>query len=60
MDSTVEVSDWDCYRFLIDTYEETCEPLSDYSLKYAKVLADVCNQHESRISSVYGLMHQIC
>jgi len=60
MDEAVTVSDWDCYRFLIDSYEQTCEPFSDYSLKYAKVFADVCNQHESRVASVYGLMSQIC
>jgi len=60
MDQAYEVADWDCYRFLINSYEETCEPFSDYSLKYAKVFADVCSQHESKIASVVGLMNSIC
>jgi len=38
----LKVQDYDCYRFLVNTYEKTCEKFSDYSLKYAKVLARVC------------------
>ena len=45
MDQEIKIEDYDCYRFLVNTYESTCEPFSFYSAKYAKVLGHACNTH---------------
>jgi len=38
------VTDFDCYRDLIDHFEVKCGKFSDYSLKYAGLLAAECSQ----------------
>lgn len=43
MDYSETPKDWDCYRLMINSYEEYCEPFSNYSGKYAKVFAMQCN-----------------
>jgi len=35
-------TDWECYRSMIATYEEQCEPISDYTLKYLKAFVAEC------------------
>lgn len=38
----VEVQDYDCLRFMIDSTELSCGRFSDYSLKYVKNLVHIC------------------
>ena len=37
-----DVEDFDCYRSMISTYEEKCQKLDDYSLKYARAFVEEC------------------
>jgi len=60
---TVEkVEDFDCYRFLVNTYEASCGRFSDYSLKYAKNLAYACNKFDEKdladlVKNIMGACH---
>jgi len=61
MDQEVVIQDYDCYRFLINSYESMCEPLSDYSGKYAKVLGHACNTYsEFQLSGMIKQMDSLC
>lgn len=35
-------TDFECYRKFIQAYENLCEPISDYTLKYLKVFVAEC------------------
>jgi len=37
-----DITDYDCLRFLIDSTEQSCGRFTDYSLKYVKNLAHIC------------------
>ena len=37
-----DLKDYDCYRFLIDSFEEHCGKTNDYGRKYFKYLRHVC------------------
>ena len=39
---TAKVQNFECYRTLIDHFENQCEKFDDYSLKYAKALVQEC------------------
>ena len=41
-DLKTELEDYDCYRFLIDSFETSCGTFSDYGFKYAKYLRHTC------------------
>lgn len=61
MNKETTVEDWDCYRFLINSYESICEPFSFYSAKYAKVLAHACNTYsEFEVSQLVSTMMATC
>ena len=34
--------DFDCLRFFIDAFEQNCEPLDDYGLKFVKNFVHMC------------------
>jgi legumain len=40
--ATILPTDFECYRNLMSIFEEKCEKLDDYSLKYAKALVAEC------------------
>ena len=40
--NTAQIKNFDCYRSMIDTFEEKCQKLDDYSLKYAKAFVEEC------------------
>jgi legumain len=40
-------TDFDCYRKLVDTYEENCEKMDDFSLKYMKAFVAECEGMKS-------------
>ena len=40
--TTPEPTDFDCYRKLVDTYEESCGRMDDFSLKYMKYFVAEC------------------
>jgi legumain len=61
MANGVEVTDYDCLRFMVNTYEKTCEKFSDYSLKYGKALAFACeNFNEFELAQTIKKMQDIC
>jgi len=35
-------TEFDCYRTLIETYEQHCETFDDYSMKYMKTFVSEC------------------
>jgi len=37
-----ELEDYDCYRFLIDSFESSCGKFNDYGFKYARYLRHTC------------------
>lgn len=37
-----DLTDYDCYRFLIDSFETSCGKFNDYGFKYAKYLRHTC------------------
>ena len=41
-DLASNLEDYDCYRFMIDSFEESCGVASDYGRKYFKHLRHVC------------------
>ena len=41
-DLATNLEDYDCYRFLIDAFEDSCGVASDYGRKYFKHLRHVC------------------
>lgn len=41
------VTEWDCYRGAVDAYEQRCGRFGDFGLKYAYVLANLC---QARVS----------
>jgi len=45
-------TDFDCYRTLMDSFEEKCEKLDDYSLKYAKAFVAECEAIKSFPSAI--------
>jgi len=40
-------TDFDCYRRLTETYEEYCEKMDDYSMKYLKAFVAECEGMKS-------------
>ena len=40
---TAETTDFDCYKDLIESFENVCGKTSDYGLKYFRVFYDICN-----------------
>ena len=41
-DLEIDLTDYDCYRFMIDSFEEHCGRATDYGRKYFKHLRHVC------------------
>nr|5ZBI_A Chain A, Peptide asparaginyl ligase [Viola canadensis]5ZBI_B Chain B, Peptide asparaginyl ligase [Viola canadensis] len=37
------VSDWDCLKTMVRTFETHCGSLSEYGMKYTRFLANICN-----------------
>lgn len=52
---TAMVQNFDCYRSMIETFEEECERLDDYSLKYAKAFVHECETNTYKL----GLMSSL-
>jgi len=55
----VPVIDYDCERAAINRFEDKCEKLTDYSLKYVRFLVTVC---ESGITTdeFMGIIDRVC
>jgi len=51
-----------CYKRAIQTYEKKCERLSDYSLQYARVLANVCERSSTDLQAraVFDKITEMC
>ena len=52
-------TDFECYRNLMNVFEEKCEKLDDYSLKYAKAFVAECEALKAFPSAIDGTMHRI-
>ena len=44
-----KLTDYDCYRFLIDSFENDCGKFSDYGFKYAKYLSHTCSVGDAEL-----------
>jgi len=42
LSTKVDVNNFDCLKAAVIEYEQTCGKFTDYSLKYVKVLASLC------------------
>eukprot|EP00355_Strombidium_rassoulzadegani_P007782 CAMPEP_0168616594 /NCGR_PEP_ID=MMETSP0449_2-20121227/5106_1 /TAXON_ID=1082188 /ORGANISM="Strombidium rassoulzadegani, Strain ras09" /LENGTH=438 /DNA_ID=CAMNT_0008657381 /DNA_START=54 /DNA_END=1370 /DNA_ORIENTATION=- len=52
-------TDFDCLRKLIATFEEKCEPLDDYSLKYVKAFVAECEGIKAFPSAIDSTLHRL-
>jgi len=60
-DLETELKDYDCYRFLIDSFESDCGKFNDYGFKYAKYLRHVCITGDNEeIGATAAKLHDIC
>jgi len=41
-----EVINFECLKATVESFETNCQKLSDYGLKYVKVMAHMCTFHE--------------
>lgn len=55
--TTPNPTDFECYRKLINRYEEQCESLDDYSLKYLKTFAAECEAIKAYPAALDATMH---
>lgn len=52
--------DWECYRSLVESFEEVCGQFSAYSLKYTYKLANICDTQPEKIQSVMKKVQDMC
>ena len=52
-------TDFDCYRTLIQTYEDECAPLTEYTMKYFKYFVAECEGMKSFPSAIDGTIHRM-
>jgi len=52
-------TDFDCYRRLIETYENECASLSEYTMKYFKYFVAECEGMKSFPSAIDGTIHRM-
>lgn len=41
-ETETDLTDYDCYRFLINSFEDSCGKFNDYGFKYARYLRHSC------------------
>ena len=59
--SLERVEDYDCYRYMVNSFETACGKFSDYSLKYAKFMAYTCNtKTEEEVQNIVNKFSGIC
>ena len=52
---------FDCLRMMVGTVEEMCGPWSDYSLKYVRKLANICDtQTEEQVAESVSKIFEAC
>jgi len=59
LDSKLTVTKFDCLRRYIENYEDQCQRLSDYALKYVRVFANMCELGYSA-DKVFAGMQKMC
>jgi legumain len=57
--ATILPTDFECYRNLMAAFEEKCEKMDDYSLKYAKALVAECEALRAFPSAIDSTMHRL-
>ena len=56
-----ELEDYDCYRFLIDSFEQSCGKFNDYGFKYARYLRHTCIVGDAElVGSTAQTIHNLC
>lgn len=61
MELNGDLKNYDCYRTLIDTFEDGCGKLSDYGLKFAKYFAHTCAVNDpEEIKTVISKVKSAC
>lgn len=55
-------TDFECYKNLMNKFEEKCEKLDDYSLKYAKAFVQECetNTYKEGLESSLAKIYNAC
>ena len=60
-DLETELEDYDCYRFLIDSFETSCGKFNDYGFKYARYLRHTCIVGDAELTNATSQkLHNIC
>jgi legumain len=54
-----QITDFDCYRTLIQTYEDECAPLTEYTMKYFKYFVAECEGMKSFPAAIDGTIHRM-
>ena len=61
MEVNGDLKNYDCYRNLIDTFEDGCGKFSEYGLKFTKYLAHTCaNDDKEEIMRVHNEIDKLC
>lgn len=56
-----ELEDYDCYRWLIDSFEASCGKFNDYGFKYARYLRHTCIVGDAElIGETAQNLHNVC
>ena len=56
-----ELEDYDCYRFLIDSFEQSCGKFNDYGFKYARYLRHTCIVGDAElVGDTAQTIHNLC
>ena len=53
------VSDWDCLRSMMRTWQDVCGPLDQYGMKHSRAFANLCNVGASS-KDLHQAAHAVC
>lgn len=51
---------WDCYRMMVQSYEDSCGRFSAYSLKYTRKLANMCDVQPEKVEKTLEMVKEFC
>ena len=54
----MNIMEWDCYKRVYEEFEDKCEPFTDYSMRYVKYLADLCQTVET--DEIIDAFQELC
>jgi hypothetical protein len=61
-ETSVRITHWACYKSMIDFLqrESACGQFTDYSLRYAKIVAHLCEESEGTQEGPREILHRAC